>query len=248
MSTAHHWLIRPYAHRGLHDAAQGIVENTASAVRAAIEHDYGIEVDLRLAGCGTVMVFHDRELSRLTTAQGELGAGALAELQAIAFRQGGDRMLTLEALLALVAGRVPLLLEIKSERASDARLVEAVIEAMHGYAGHFAVMSFDPDIIALFRRVAPHFVRGIVAEGLQLAELRQPRQFPHRLRRHLLASTWKARPDFVAYDIDGLPALAPRLVRRWLGKPLLTWTVRTQAQRERADKYADAMIFEGFCP
>lgn len=246
MAAAPDWLRRPFAHRGLHDAANGIVENTASAVTAAVEAGYGIEVDLRLAACGTVMVFHDAGLSRLTTADGQMGALTCQELQAIPFRTGGDRMLSLAELLALVAGRVPMLLELKSDAPGDPRIVAAVVGAMHDYRGPFAAMSFDPRLVLAFRRAAPQMVRGLVAERFASRSDWPQLSAWQRLRLRLLLDAFRTRPDFIAYDIDGLPALAPLLARRLFGRPLLTWTVRTPEQRRRAAHYADAIIFEGF--
>jgi glycerophosphoryl diester phosphodiesterase len=248
MPSPHDWLRRPFAHRGLHDLAGGVVENTAGAVRAAVAAGYGIEVDLRLAACGTVMVFHDAGLSRLTIADGPMSARSRVELQAIPFRIGNDRMLSLAELLALVEGRVPMLLEIKAETPGDARIVGATIREMLGYRGPFAVMSFDPRLILAFRRTAPEIVRGLVAE--RFVDGREWPGLPRwqRLRLRLLLDAFRTRPDFIAFDIDGLPDAGPLVARHLFGRPLLTWTVRTPEQRRRAARWADAIIFEGFRP
>lgn len=248
MSRPLDWLKRPFAHRGLHDRASGVIENTASAVLAAVSRDYGIEVDLRLAACGTVMVFHDADLARLTHGTGLVAMRSRAELQMIPFRHTSDRMLTLADLLALADARVPLLLEIKSDAARDDRIVTAVIEAMRFYRGNFAVMSFDPFIISAFRRLAPVMPRGLVAERFSNRQHWPQLSWSERLSRRFLLSTPDTRPDFIAYDVDALPALAPCIARRLFHRPLLTWTVRSRNQRERASRYADAMIFEALFP
>ena len=241
------WLIaRPIAHRGLHDAARGIIENTTGAIDAAIAGRYGIEVDLQISGDGEAMVHHDDALGRLTDGDGRLAEMSAAELKRVPFRASAERMLTLPELLERVGGRVALVLELKSRFDGDDRLVARVARALASYSGPVAAMSFDPVMVAALRRIAPHLRRGIVAER-RFAEL-PPRSAAWRrpALAHLLHAPM-ARPDFVAYRVDDLPAPAT-WVARLLGLPVLTWTVRTAAQRQRAAQHADQMIFEGFRP
>lgn len=241
------WLIaRPIAHRGLHDAARGIIENTAGAIDAAIAGRYGIEVDLQISSDGEAMVHHDDALGRLTDGDGRLAEMSAAELKRVPFRASAERMLTLPELLERVGGRVALVLELKSRFDGDDRLVARVAKALAAYAGPVAAMSFDPVMIAALRRIAPRLRRGIVAER-RFAEL-PPRSAAWRrpALAHLLHAPM-TRPDFVAYRVDDLPAPATR-VARLLGLPILTWTVRTAAQRQQAASAADQMIFEGFRP
>ena len=114
------WLTaRPIAHRGLHDAAAGVIENTASAFRAAIDGGYGIECDLQISADGEAMVHHDDALGRLTDGVGRLDAMTAAALRRMPFKATADRMLTLGELCDLVAGRVTLLIEIKGRFAGD---------------------------------------------------------------------------------------------------------------------------------
>jgi glycerophosphoryl diester phosphodiesterase len=242
------WLTaRPIAHRGLHDAARGIVENTASAVAAAVAAGYGIEVDLQLSRDGDAMVHHDDALGRLTEGIGRLADLSAAELRQVPFRATADRMMTLGELCDLVGARVTLVLEIKSRFDRDDRLIARVVQVLAAYAGPVAAMSFDPYVVAGLRRAAPRLRRGIVAERrFDHSEWRQMSPWQRRGMAHLLHAPM-TRPDFVAYRVDDLPAPATRLART-LGTPVLTWTVRTSAQRERAAQWADQMIFEGFRP
>src|ERR1700686_58828 len=130
------WLTaRPIAHRGLHDAARGIVENTASAVAAAIAARYGIEVDLQVSRDGDALVHHDDALGRLTEGSGPLADRSAAELKRIPFRATADRMMTLGELCDEVAGRATLVLEIKSRFDRDDRLVARVAQVLASYAG-----------------------------------------------------------------------------------------------------------------
>ncbi len=240
------WLTaRPIAHRGLHDVSRGVIENTASAVAAAISGNYGIEVDLQISADGEAMVHHDDALGRLTEGTGNLAAMTATQLKAVAFRATADRMMTLGDLCDLVRGRATLVLELKSRFDGDMRLVARVAEVLARYAGPVAAMSFDPAIVAALREKAPRLPRGIISE----------RRFDHpewdklpgwkkRSMAHLLHGA-ATRPQFVAYRVDDLPAPAT-LVAHFLGLPILTWTVRTEAQRQQAKRWADQMVFEGF--
>lgn len=242
------WLKRPIAHRGLHDAKAGIIENSASAVEAAIAEGFAIEVDLQCAGDFEPVVFHDATLDRLTSETGPLAARNAAFLAEIALRGTADHILPLTQLLQLVAGRAPLLLEIKSRWSDDRRFEQAIAAQLEDYAGQVAVMSFDPASVAAFRHLAPALPRGLIAgrfddraEWLQISRLKR------FAMRHLLNAAI-AQPDLIAYDIKALPALAPYLARTLFRLPLLTWTVRTDADRAKARKLADGMIFEHIRP
>src|SRR5215472_11574770 len=146
------WLTaRPIAHRGLHDAAHGIIENTPSAVDAAIAGRYGIEVDLQPSRDGDAMVHHDDALGRLTDGSGNLAALSADELTRIPFRATSDRMMTLGDLCDLVAARVTLVLEIKSRFDRDERLLTRITQVLGAYKGPVAAMSFDPYLVAGLR-------------------------------------------------------------------------------------------------
>ncbi|HEY1546015.1 MAG TPA: glycerophosphodiester phosphodiesterase family protein [Xanthobacteraceae bacterium] len=240
------WLTRrPIAHRGLHDAARGIIENTTRAFDAAIAGNYGIETDVQLSRDGEAMVHHDDVLGRLTDGSGPLAALTAAELARVPYRATADRMMTLGALCERIAGRVTLVVEIKSHFARDERLVARTAEVLKSYAGPVAAMSFDPHLVACLRHMAPALARGVVSERhFTHAEWAALSAWQRSSLAHLLHAP-STRPDFVAYRVDDLPAPATRLAR-WFGAPVLTWTVRTPEQRERARTSADQMIFEGF--
>ena len=158
------WLTaRPIAHRGLHDAAGGLIENTAGAVRAAIDGAYGIEVDLQLSADGEAMVHHDDVLGRLTEGAGRLDRMTAAELQRVPFRDSAERMMTLGELCDLVAGRAAMLIELKSRFDGDSRLPARVAAVLAGYHGPVAPMSFDPKQLNVLRHKSPRLPRGIVA-------------------------------------------------------------------------------------
>ena len=243
------WLTaRPVAHRGLHDAAAGVIENTASAFAAAAAGQYGIECDVQISADGEAMVHHDDALGRLTDGSAPLASLSAAALKAVPFKAGADRILTLNELCELVGGRVPLVVEFKSRFDGDLRLTRRVALVLGSYRGPAAAMSFDPVPVAGVRTLAPALARGIVAE----------RHYTHSewdrltsaMKRNLACFLHapSSRPQFIAYSVKDLPAPAPWLARRLFGLPLLTWTVRSAADRATAERHADQMIFEGFRP
>jgi glycerophosphoryl diester phosphodiesterase len=243
------WLTaRPVAHRGLHDSARGIIENMPGAAQAAVDGNFAIECDIQLSADGEAMVHHDDALGRLTDGAGTLLGLTAAELQAVKFRDTQERMMTLGDLCALVQGRVPLVIEVKSHFDGDRKLVTRMAQILATYRGPVVGMSFDPDQVLALRELMPQLPRGIIAER-RYDEADWPQATPEQRRGMLhLRHAFRTRPDFVAYCVDDLPAAAPWIARHVFGLPLLTWTVRTPEQRQRAARYADQMIFEGFRP
>jgi glycerophosphoryl diester phosphodiesterase len=243
------WLTaRPVAHRGLHDVAAGIIENTASAFQAAIDGGFGIETDLQISGDGEAMVHHDFALGRLTHGSRQLAAMTAAGLKDVPFKATADRMMTLSDLCEFVGGRTPLVIELKSRFNGDRRLVARVAQVLQSYAGPVAVMSFDPGVVQALRETASGLPRGIVAE--RHYDDNEWRELTQRQRRDLafLLHAPRTRPHFVAYHVNDLPSPGPWIARHVFGLPLLTWTVRTEEDRQRARTWANQMIFEGFRP
>jgi glycerophosphoryl diester phosphodiesterase len=243
------WLTaRPVAHRGLHDRARGIIENMPAAAAAAVAGNFAVECDIQLTADGEAMVHHDDELGRLAEGSGALRSKTAAELKQVAFKDTPERMMSLGDLCALVAGRVPLLIEVKSHFDGDRRLVARMAEVLGSYEGPAAGMSFDPDQVMALRDLMPSRPRGIVAER-SYDEADWPEATPEQRRGMLhLRHAFRTQPHFVAYWVDELPAAAPWIARNIFGCPLLTWTVHTPEQRAKAARHADQMIFEGFRP
>ena len=244
--------LRPIAHRGLHEARRGIIENTAPAFAAAIAHGYGIECDVRPAAGGLPVVFHDATLDRLIAASGPLARVEASGLRALRYRGAPQEgILTLAGLFELVDGRVPLLVEVKSEwQPPDADFMRSIAGLAADYAGPLALMSFDPAFMSTLRELAPGVPRGLVSGphrnfGCWWGEALS-RERRERLS-HLLESA-PASPDFYAYQVKALPTPVTRVVREVQGLPLFAWTVRTEEERRAAAVWADAPIFEGFLP
>ncbi|WP_230487770.1 glycerophosphodiester phosphodiesterase family protein [Novosphingobium sp. ES2-1] len=224
-----------YAHRGLHGA--GVPENSPSAFALAVERGMGIECDVQRTADGQAVVFHDWDLDRLTAETGpviERRADALAKIQ---LTGSSDCIPTLRTFLDSVAGRAPLLIELKSKREIRvAPLCLAVRRGLEGYRGPVAVMSFDPRVCRWFGRHSPHVVHGLVVteEG--------KRTLLATLKLHF--AFWQARPQFLAWDVRDLPSKFAAAHRK-RGFPVLTWTVRSAELAARAADCADGPIAEG---
>jgi glycerophosphoryl diester phosphodiesterase len=228
---------QPYAHRGLHGT--GCPENSRAAFATAIAAGHGIELDVQAARDGEPFVFHDKMLDRLTFGQGLFSAHTAHELDQIKMRDNGETLPRLSEILGLVAGRAPILIEIKTPNVPVGVLCLGVRRALEGYAGNVAIMSFNPAVGRWFRNHAPRFVRGLVIteQGPETRLARLQRELERRV------SLWTVKPDFLAYDIRDLPSpFASGQHSR--GLKLLTWTVRTAQQERTAFAHADEMIYE----
>ena len=229
------WLTaQPIAHRGLHDLNQTRFENTLSAFEAAASAHYAIECDVVLSADGVPMVHHDLTLERLTTETGDVIARTSAELRKLNIGNTADCIPTLAEALALVAGRVPIVIELKGHNKNDASLVAAVAKVLSDYNGHAAIMSFDHWLVRRFQHDAPGIPAGLTAEGTSAKALEQ--HFA------MLASNL----SFVSFNVHHLPNAFVTFCREKLAMPVITWTVRTPEQIELTKTYGDQMTFEGF--
>ena len=249
------WLTaRPIAHRGLHESAKGIVENSLAAAQAAIAHGFAIECDVRLSSDEEVFVFHDDDLSRLTDLAGPFGARSAAEVRAARLKGATEGPPSFSEFLSLVAGRAPVVCELKSGFDRDWRLVDRIVPFAASYDGPLAFKSFDPDMVAYLRLRWPELGPpgrpcpvGVVAEGdyddpywdfLTRGQKRMFAAFEHRDR---------SLPDFLSFNVAHLPHKIPFFEKEFHRLPVMTWTVRTPDQREAARKWADQIVFEGSC-
>lgn len=244
------FLVRPIAHRGLHDRAAGVIENSPAAFAAAIAAGYGIELDLQLSADGVAMVFHDDALDRLTGETGLLRARDAAELGEIALSrsQGGDRIPTLAAVLEQVAGQVSLLIELKDQSGGlgDAAhdLEQAVAKTLAGYRGDVAVMSFNPLMMGAMARLAPDVPRGITTCGFDPSEWPALSLDTCAMLREI-GSFDAVGASFISHDWHDLenPAVG-RLKERAV--PILCWTVKSPEAERQARRIADQITFEGY--
>ena len=244
------FLCLPIAHRALHDRAQGRIENSPAAIRAAVEAGYAIEIDLQLSSDGVPMVFHDEELDRLTEETGLVNARTAAELGRIRLRDSTDTIPTLAQVLALIDGEVPLLIEIKDQTMvmgpTDGRLEAATAKALEGYAGEVALMSFNPHCIAHMARLAPHLPRGITTSAYDIDDWAPlPVEVCDRLRP--IPDYDATGSSFISHE--GRDLLRPRVADlKQQGAKVLCWTIRSAADEALARRVADNVTFEGYLP
>ena len=237
----------PIAHRALHDIGTGRPENSRSAIAAAIEAGYGIEIDLQLSADGVAMVFHDYDLDRLTAGTGPVLERSAAQLRATRLSGGrGDRIPPLPQALRALGGRTPIVVEIKRQ-AETGPLEQAVADALSVYDGPAAVMSFDPRSIAWFRDHAPEVLRGLVSYAFDDPEDGAGLGPEARAALADLAMFDEVEADFISYGVRDLPRPAVAALRA-RGAPVLCWTVRSAEMAEEALRHADAITFEGFRP
>ncbi|WP_417671436.1 glycerophosphodiester phosphodiesterase family protein [Roseibium sp.] len=250
MTDVSAFLARPIAHRGYHDASTGCIENTPSAVSAAVAHNFAIEVDVQETADGEALVFHDYTLDRLAQGAGPVITMTSGELVRIPMQTGTDNLWLLSDLFDLIAGKVPLVIEIKSrlKPGAQADFVRRVVDQLAAYDGPACIKSFDPDMLSVARAHNPAVLRGIVADAARPeGDFARFTRMDRFILRHMLHIP-RTRPHFISYGIRDLPSLAPSLWRKLFGLPVMTWTVRTEDQRHRASIYADQIVFEGFDP
>lgn len=242
------WLTaRPAAHRGLHDAASGIFENTLPAAEAAIAAGFAIEIDVQLTADGEAVVFHDWTLDRLTDHSGPVSGLTATELSRLRVAGADATIPPLAHFLDVLSGRAPILIELKSRQDGAPDLVAAVARDLSGYDGPAAVMSFVPRTLCHLAHRIPGRPRGIVSMR-QAPDITPPmRRIRRFARAHILHLT-RTRPHFIAYHCRDLPVASIGVMRRVFRLPVLSWTVRSEAEAGRIRPYVDQIIFEDFRP
>lgn len=244
------FLETPLAHRALHDVSDGRPENSRAAIRAAIAAGYGIEIDLQISADNKALVFHDYQLDRLAEGQGPVKALKAHEAAAVPLRGGdGEGIPDLAEVLDIVAGQVPLLIEIKDQDGqmgpNAGALEAAAAAALQGYGGPVAVMSFNPHSVAEMARLAPEVPRGLVTSAYDTAEWKLPPETCKRLRKIPDFKTCGAA--FISHEASDLGR--PRVQElRDAGVPVLCWTIRSATEEAVARAFADNVTFEGYLP
>lgn len=248
------WLIaRPIAHRGLHKARDGVIENSIGAARAAIAAGYGVECDVQATRDGDLVVFHDDTLDRLTAHAGRVVDYDASELARLALNGAQEAIPTFSAFLREIAGRTPLVVELKSRFDGDLTAARRAADLLAAYDGPVAIESFDPEPIAFLRAHAQslnlaHLPLGIVGEAAY-EEKHWPMLSPaQRAEMTHFLHYQRTLPDFISWNAADLPHAIPFLARMALGVPVTAWTVRSPAQAATVAQWADQIVFENFTP
>lgn len=233
----------PYAHRGLWDGE--IPENSLKAFQRAVEHGLGIELDVQLSADGEVMVYHDSTLSRVCRREGRLSDFTAAELSAFSLAGSNETVPTLREVLALVRGRVPLLIELKGESGNTA-LCPAVSKILKEYRGPYAVESFNPLLLRYFKKHDKRTVRGLLCTDLLKSGHPGSRTVNFLLSHGLLS--FLCRPAFFAYDLTYPRSFARWVGRRIFGAEAFVYTVHAPADYRSFLEAGICPIFDGFVP
>lgn len=242
------FLARPIAHRALHDKSAGRPENSREAVRAAVDAGYGIEIDIQPSKDGVPMVFHDYALTRLTGVNGPIAQRTAAELAALPLLGGATGVPTLAEVLDIVAGRSPLLIEIKDQDGQmgpNVGALEAAIAAvLEGYSGPVALMSFNPHSIAQMARLCPDLPRGLTTSAYHAADWPT---LPESVRESLrpIPDFDRTGSCFISHEAADLASMQVAKIKA-TGAPILCWTIRSQEAEAEARRFADNITFEGY--
>ncbi len=232
-----------YAHRGLH--SEGVPENSMAAFRAALDHGYGIELDIHLMADGNLAVIHDSTLRRTTGREGRIEDLTTADLPEYTLEGTSETIPTFRELLDLYAGKAPLIIELKPVGNNHAALAEAACRMMEGYPGLYCMESFDPRCIQWLRKNHPEIIRG------QLTECYAKTSPLHPVLRFLLshnAANLVGRPDFVAYNFGHRHKSVTNKIWKALGIQGVAWTLRTPEAYREAVEEGWLPIFEKFIP
>ena len=236
-----------YAHRGLYDKAAGIPENSLSAFSRAVAHGFGVELDVHLLRDGTLAVFHDSDIRRMTGRAGYLEDLSAEELGDYPLDGTGETIPQFCDVLALFEDTgLPIIVELKSFRDNYAALTERTMRELDKFRVVYCVESFDPRCVAWVRKHRPEVIRGQLSQNFlkDRGKLSLPMAFATT---HLLSNIM-VQPDFVAYRFKDRKKWAPRLCRRIYGAQRVYWTIRSKEELSIAESDGAIAIFEQFLP
>ena len=231
-----YWLLnRPVAHRGLWGGE--IIENSLTAYRNAVEKGYPIEIDLYVTKDGHLVSFHDSTLKRMTGADGYIYEKTLAELKQLQLLGTDERIPTFDEVLEIAKNKVPLLIEIKDQ--PDKTVVEKTVERLKSYKGEFALQSFNPLYIKKVKKLAPQFIRGILATQDAGKKSAITNYIVKKMPLNFLI-----KPDFISYDYKGIPKYAKKTKKI----PVISWTITSKEIETTVRPFIDNIIFEHYIP
>lgn len=243
MDFKHSWIINKFiAHRGLHTNNEVTPENSLPSFEAAIREDFAIELDVHLTTDEKVVVFHDDNLKRMTGLDKITWNCSYSEIKKLSLSDSEFNIPTLEEVLEITRGRVPLLIEIKN-KGKVGLLEKNVYEALKKYDGLYAIQSFNPFSMDWFKIQAPEIIRGQLSGSFENEKLPV---YKKTMLRNLLFNK-RSSPSFINYDINCIPNWALNKARKD-GLWILGWTAKTKKEFVSAKKYCDNVLFEGFNP
>jgi len=237
-----------YAHRGLHNAKQGIPENSMLAFRYALAGGFGVELDVHLTKDKRLAVIHDSDLSRLCGVEGKVEELEWAELKGLRLQGTNERIPLLEEVLPLFEGKTPLIIELKVANGNYRELCHKVCQMLESYRGDFCMESFDPRAMWWLRRTEPFIIRGQLVENFLKQSEVGGLSKPMKLLLTSLAGNLFVRPDFIACAFTHRDMLPVRICCKWLKAQEVSWTIRSREEMAVAEQDGAMAIFEGFLP
>ena len=234
-----------YAHRGLH--GNGVPENSMAAFKAALDHGYGIELDIHLLKDGNLAVIHDALLNRTTGAAGTIEDLTTEDLKNYPLEGTEETIPEFMDVLNLYNGKAPLIVELKPEGGNHAALAEAACRMLDTYKGVYCLESFDPRCVAWLKKHRPDVIRGQLSANF----VKEKGDLPGYLKfamAHLLVNIM-GTPDFVSYKFQDRKC-SPSIwlcLNLWKAEKV-TWTIRSQEDYDTAVKEGWIPIFEYFTP
>jgi glycerophosphoryl diester phosphodiesterase len=231
-----------FAHRGFHDIKHQVVENSVLAFEQAIAHEYGIELDVRMTKDQQIVVFHDTSLKRLCGVDVLVEATNLASLKTYSYLASEANIPTLQEVLNVIDGKVPLLIELKTKKNAK-KISRNVQNLLENYKGLYAIQSYDPRVLLWYKQNAPRVLRGQIA---QRNRRKEKNAFVRFLTNHMFLNVY-TKPDFINYRISDLPRKQLDVLKQ-KGLPILSFTAKSQKDFDFVKKHYDNAMFEGFHP
>ena len=237
-----------FAHRGLHDNNSMAPENSMAAFEKAVEAGYGIELDVQLTKDGVPVVFHDFTLSRMCGVPGLVKDYTFKEIRKFRLLGSDEKIPSFKEFLKMVGGRVPLIVEYKSED-FDMRVCEKVDPMLRRYKGIYCIESFNPLILLWYRRHRPEVMRGQLSDSfIHEPQYRSPIKGASMLPFQFLLANFLSKPDFIAYNHLYEGNISRKLCRKLYKAKAAAWTIQSQEQLSRAAGEFDVFIFDSFIP
>lgn len=238
------WKGRYYAHRGLHQSRKKSPENSLPAFRLAVEHNYGIELDVQLTKDRVPVVFHDYDLKRICGVDKKVKDLTLEELHQYTLYQSKEHIPTLKSVLEMVDGKVPLIVEFKVQF-TDITVCNVAATLLDEYKGVYCIESFNPLVLIWYKANRPHIIRGQLATNLK--KDKEGSSVLHFLLQNLMLN-FITKPDFISYNYLYRDMLSFILCRKLYKTPAFAWTIKTQESLDESRNSFDFFIFDHFIP
>ncbi len=235
-----------YAHRGFFSPEKGVPENSLAAFRAAIDNGYGFELDVHLTADKKLAVIHDSSLKRTAGVDIDVSKAAYHEICGYGLEGTEEKIPLFEDVLKLNSGRVPMIIELKTDMGNARELAEKVVEALQNYNGIYCIESFYPDVLLALKQIRPDVMRGQLSCDVRRTDKKFSRLKNFFLKN--LLTNFLTKPDFIAYAHEDRDCFSYSLCRALFTPTEFLWTVRDKDTMKKAESVGAGVIFDGFDP